>query len=100
MGIFLICGHVFDGVGDTLLGRTEILIEDDTIAAMGPTVPGTALVEIVDLTHHTVMPKLVAPGLVPLNGGWRELYLLVQSGIAAVRVLQAATSSAALLMGK
>jgi hypothetical protein len=27
----IICGKLFDGLGDTLLGPTEILIEDDTI---------------------------------------------------------------------
>ena len=100
MATVLICGNVFDGAADTLRGRTEILIQDGWITAMAESVARPSLAEVIDLTRLTIMPQPVLPGLLPGRGESRELYLLVQSGIAAVRVLQAATSSAAALMGR
>ncbi len=100
MATVLICGSVFDGVADTLRERTEILIQDGWIMAMAESVIRPSLVEVIDLTRLTVIPQPIFPGLLPGRGESRELYLLVQSGIAALRVLQAATSSAAALMGR
>ena len=34
----LICGKLFDGAGDELRGRTEVLIEDDAIAEVSEAV--------------------------------------------------------------
>ena len=34
----IICGKLFDGLGDTMLGPTEILIEDDTIVEVSSSV--------------------------------------------------------------
>ena len=100
MAMVLICGHVFDGVADIRLDRTEILIEDGWIADMARSVTRPSVVEVIDLTRLTIMPQPILPGLIPGRGESRELYRLVQSGIAAARVLQAATSSAAALMGR
>ncbi|HEX5167418.1 MAG TPA: amidohydrolase family protein [Thermomicrobiales bacterium] len=100
MATVLICGNVFDGVADTLRDRTEILIQDSWIVAMAESVIRPSLVEVIDLTRLTIMPRPIMRGLLPGREESRELYLLVQSGIAAVRVLQAATSSAAVLMGR
>ncbi|HYI15701.1 MAG TPA: hypothetical protein VEX37_09935 [Thermomicrobiales bacterium] len=100
MATVLICGSVFDGVADIQLARTEMLIEDGWISAIAPSVVRPSMVEVIDLTRLTVMPQPVLPGLLPGRDESRELFLLVQSGIAAVRVLQAATSSAAALMGR
>jgi imidazolonepropionase-like amidohydrolase len=100
MAIVLICGNVFDGASDTLLARTEMLITGNVIAEMAMSVTRSSSAEVVDLTQHTVMPQLIVPGLVPHRVDWRELHLLVQSGVPAARVLQAATSAAAALMGR
>jgi imidazolonepropionase-like amidohydrolase len=100
MATVLICGNVFDGVADTLRERTEILIQDGRITAMAESVARPSLVEVIDLTRLTILPQPILPGLLPGRDESRELFLLVQSGIAAVRVLQAATSSAAALMGR
>ncbi len=100
MATVLICGNVFDGVADTRLAGTEILVEDGWITAMGRSVTRPSMAEVIDLTQLTIMPQPILPGLIPGRDESRELYRLVQSGIAAVRVLQAATSSAAALMGR
>lgn len=100
MATLLICGKVFDGVSDTLLDRTEILIEGRTISEMAVSVTRMSLAEVVDLTEYTVMPQMIVPGLIPRRDDWRELFLLVQSGVAAARVLRAATSASATLTGQ
>ena len=100
MTTVLVCGNVFDGLSETRLARTEILIEDGRIVTMAPAVTRLSVAEVIDLSRFTIMPQLLLPGLIPGRTESRELYLLVQSGIAAVRVLQAATSAAAELMGR
>lgn len=55
----VICGHLFDGLGDALLGPAEILIEDDTIVALSDSVgrpPGAA---VIDLSARTVSPGFI-----------------------------------------
>ncbi len=55
----LACARSFDGRSDTLSGPTEILIENDLIAAVGPAVgrPGSAT--LIDLGDRTVMPGFI-----------------------------------------
>ena len=36
--IICICGKLFDGLGDTMLGPTEILVEGDTIVEVSNSV--------------------------------------------------------------
>ena len=52
--VVLICGKVFDGVSDSLSGKTEILIQDKRITAIASSVkppPGT---QVIDLSDRTV----------------------------------------------
>jgi imidazolonepropionase-like amidohydrolase len=100
MATLLVCGNVFDGVSDTLLSRTEILIVNGVIADVAPSVARPSMVEVIDLTRLTVMPQPLISGPLPGRGESRELFMMVESGIAAARVLLAATSASAELMGR
>lgn len=55
----IICGKLFDGVSDAMLGPTEILIEDSTIAEVSSSVgrPGSA--KVLDLSDRTVSPGFI-----------------------------------------
>lgn len=55
----IICGHLFDGLSDALLGPKEVLIEDGTIAEVSGSVgrPGNA--KVLDLSARTVSPGFI-----------------------------------------
>lgn len=55
----LVCGKVFDGVGDRLAGPIEILVEHDRVVEMAPTVARPAGARIVDLADRTVTPGFI-----------------------------------------
>jgi imidazolonepropionase-like amidohydrolase len=55
----LTCARSFDGLSDTLSGPTEILIENDVIADVGPSVGRPASATVVDLGDRTVMPGFI-----------------------------------------
>jgi imidazolonepropionase-like amidohydrolase len=55
----LICGKLFDGVGDVVGGPTEVLVEDDTIAAIGDSVGRPPNAQVVDLSERTVTPGFI-----------------------------------------
>lgn len=55
----LVCGKLFDGVGDSLRSPTEILIEDDTIAAISESVGRPADARVIDLSDRTVAPGFI-----------------------------------------
>ncbi|SEF13122.1 Imidazolonepropionase [Burkholderia sp. WP9] len=55
----LVCGNFFDGAGDSLRGPTEILIEDDTIAAVNESVGRSANAQVIDLSDRTVTPGFI-----------------------------------------
>jgi imidazolonepropionase-like amidohydrolase len=55
----LICGKLFDGVGDALRGPTEILIEDDAIAEISESVGRPDGARVVDLGDRTVTPGFI-----------------------------------------
>lgn len=55
----LICGRLFDGRSDVLLGPTEILIEGDTIAGIGETVGRPAGATVIDLGDRTASPGFI-----------------------------------------
>jgi len=57
--IVLICGNLFDGLGDALQGPTEILIEHDAIAAIGPSVARPRNARVIDLSHRTIAPGFI-----------------------------------------
>jgi imidazolonepropionase-like amidohydrolase len=60
MGTFLlICGAVFDGVGEALSGRTEILVQDGRIAAVDRSVERPDDAEVIDLSERTVCPGFI-----------------------------------------
>ena len=54
----VICGNLFDGLSDALLGPTEILIEGDTIVEVSSSVGRPAGAQIYDLSNRTVSPRL------------------------------------------
>jgi imidazolonepropionase-like amidohydrolase len=55
----LVCGGLFDGRSDALLGPAEILIEGDTIAEIGATVGRPAGARVIDLGDRTVSPGFI-----------------------------------------
>ena len=55
----LICGKLFDGVGDALRGHTEILVEDDAIAEVSEAVGRPEGAPVIDLSDRTVAPGFI-----------------------------------------
>jgi imidazolonepropionase-like amidohydrolase len=55
----LMCGAVFDGVGEALSGRAEILVRDGRITAIDRTVEHPDDAEIIDLSERTVCPGFI-----------------------------------------
>lgn len=57
--IVVICGNLFDGLSDVLLGPTEILIEGDAIVELSGSVGRPADAKIYDLSDRTVSPGFI-----------------------------------------
>ncbi|RCS31686.1 amidohydrolase family protein [Rhodanobacter denitrificans] len=55
----LLCGRMFDGLADRLTGPVEILVEDDRIAEIGPTVRRPPDAQTIDLSERTVSPGFI-----------------------------------------
>src|SRR3984893_13058149 len=55
----IICGKLFDGLGDKMLGPTEILIEGDTIAEVSSSVGRPGGANVLDLSDRTVSPGFI-----------------------------------------
>src|SRR6476660_8547070 len=55
----IICGKLFDGLGDKTLGPTEILIEDDTIVEVSGSVGRPGGANVLDLSDRTVYPGFI-----------------------------------------
>jgi imidazolonepropionase-like amidohydrolase len=57
--IVLLCGKLFDGLSETLSGRTEILIEGNRITRVERSVERPPGAEVVDLLARTVSPGFI-----------------------------------------
>jgi imidazolonepropionase-like amidohydrolase len=55
----IICGKLFDGLGDKMLGPTEILIEGDSIVEVALSVGRPGGVNVLDLSDRTVSPGFI-----------------------------------------
>src|ERR1700687_6000342 len=55
----IICGKLFDGLGDTTLGTTEILREDDAIVEVSVSVGRPVGANVLDLSDRTVSPGFI-----------------------------------------
>lgn len=55
----LVCGKLFDGTGDRLVGPVEVLVEQDRVAEIAPAVARPAGAKVVDLTDRTVTPGFI-----------------------------------------
>jgi imidazolonepropionase-like amidohydrolase len=55
----LACGNLFDGHSDALLGPTEILIDEGSIAEISSSVGRPAGAVVIDLSHRTVSPGFI-----------------------------------------
>jgi imidazolonepropionase-like amidohydrolase len=55
----LVCGAVFDGVGEQPGGRAEILVTDGRITAVDRAVDRPDGAEVIDLSEHTVCPGFI-----------------------------------------
>jgi imidazolonepropionase-like amidohydrolase len=51
--------RLFDGVSDTLAGPTELLIENDVIVELGPTMSYPASAAVIDSGDRTIMPGFI-----------------------------------------
>jgi imidazolonepropionase-like amidohydrolase len=57
--VVLLCGKLFDGVSDSLVGPMEILIEGNHIVNIAPSVGRPPDAELVDLSSRTVCPGFI-----------------------------------------
>jgi imidazolonepropionase-like amidohydrolase len=55
----IICGKLFDGLGDKMLGPTEILIEGDTIIEVSGSVGRPGGANVLDLSDRTISPGFI-----------------------------------------
>ena len=55
----IICGKLFDGLGDTTLGPTEILIDGDNIVEVSSSVGRPDGANVLDLSDRTVSPGFI-----------------------------------------
>ena len=55
----IICGKLFDGLADKMLGPTEILIEGDTIVEVSGSVGRPGGANVLDLSDRTVSPGFI-----------------------------------------
>lgn len=55
----LICGSVFDGVSESLIGPSEILVEGNRISSIGRSVEKPPGARIIDLSARTVSPGFI-----------------------------------------
>jgi N-acyl-D-aspartate/D-glutamate deacylase len=63
--VVLICGRLFDGVGDALRGYSEVRIEDGVIAEVSTSVGRPDGAAVIDLSDRTV-----APGFIDAHERW------------------------------
>src|ERR1700686_5355771 len=57
--IVIICGKLFDGLGDTTLGPTEILLEGAIIVDVSSSVGRPDGANVIDLSDRTVSPGFI-----------------------------------------
>jgi|SRR5207253_780771 len=57
--VVLMCGRVFDGVSDSLKSKTEILVQDKRITAVGSSVQRPPGAQVIDLSDRTVSPGFI-----------------------------------------
>jgi imidazolonepropionase-like amidohydrolase len=55
----LICGKLFDGLGEALHGYSEILVEDDTVVEVASSVGRPDGAQVIDLGDRTVTPGFI-----------------------------------------
>ncbi len=55
----LVCGRVFDGASEELMGPAEILIEGNRIASIGRSVNRPPETRVIDLSDRTVTPAFI-----------------------------------------
>lgn len=55
----LVCGKMFDGTSEELSGPAEILVEDNQITGIGPTVGRPSGAQVIDLSDRTVSPGFI-----------------------------------------
>ncbi|MGH7072202.1 MAG: amidohydrolase family protein [Acetobacteraceae bacterium] len=58
-GTVLICGRLFDGLGEELREQTEILIEDGVITEVAGSVSRPGSARVIDLSDRTVTPGFI-----------------------------------------
>ncbi len=58
-GTVIVCGDHFDGHADSLGGPIEILVRDERIAELAPSVPRPPRAREIDLAGHTVTPGFI-----------------------------------------
>lgn len=55
----LVCGKMFDGCSEELTERTEILVEDNRITRLGPSLDRPSGARLIDLSDRTVSPGFI-----------------------------------------
>src|SRR5690242_20648819 len=57
--IVIVCGKLFDGRSDALIGPIEILIDEGVIAELSGSVGRPSGAAVIDLSHSTVSPGFI-----------------------------------------
>lgn len=55
----VVCGKLFDGLSDTMLGPTELLIDGDAIVEVSSSVGRPQGVKVIDLSERAVSPGFI-----------------------------------------
>jgi imidazolonepropionase-like amidohydrolase len=55
----IVCGKLFDGLSDAILGPTEVLIEDDAVADVSSSVGRPSGAKVLDLSERAVSPGFI-----------------------------------------
>ena len=87
----IICGKLFDGLRDTMLGPTEILIEGDTIVEVSGSVGRPGGANVLDLSDRTVSPGFIDSHVhlcVGLNLARQTLQCLPAKALAGLHYAQ------------
>jgi len=85
MSVFvLVCGNVFDGISDSLVGSAEILVEGNRIARIERSVGRPPDAQVIDLSERTVSPGFIDT----------HVHLTMDAANLAVQTLQSSAAKA------
>ncbi len=95
----ILCGKLYDGIQNTLQENAEILVKDQSIAAVGHQLPCPENTETIDLSHLTVTPGMIDAHVHTSYFHWKDVYKDTLFNSDGYRCLAAAACCAKTLSG-